>query len=146
MPDHPSKNRKEYSVRINSRVRELLKELISRSGFTGPGEYVFCKRDGSRRASIRTSFEKARESAGLEDVIFHHLRHTAASRIVMAGGTLYDAKEHLGHQSVAMTERYAHLSPEHMRKVAELTIPPVSVTRLSREGAAVAAGQRADST
>ena len=42
--------------------------------------------------------------------------------------TLYDAGQHLGHRSFAMTERYAHLSPDHMKKVAELTIPPTSIT------------------
>ena len=49
--------------------------------------------------------------------------------------------ESLGHCSSATTERYAHLSPDHLMKVADLTIPPVSVTRLSRGQAAAEAGQ-----
>lgn len=130
--DYLSKNREEYYVRMNRRVREVLLEVRNREGFCDPEDIVFCLRDSSGRKSIRTSFEKARKAAKLGDLRFHDLRHTAASRIVMAGGTLYDAAQHLGHRSSAMTERYAHLSPDHMRKVAELTIPPVSVTRLSR--------------
>ncbi len=44
----------------------------------------------------------------------------------MGGGTLYDVTKHRGHQSSAMAESYAHLSADHMRKVAELTIPFLS--------------------
>ena len=133
VPDHLSKNREEYYVRMNRRVREVLVEVRNRGGYTGPKDYVFCLRNGARRRSIHSCFDRAKKRAGLSDVHFHDLRHTAASRIVMAGGTLYDVTKHLGHQSSAMAERYAHLSPDHMKKVAELTIPPVSVTRLSRE-------------
>lgn len=133
VPDHLSKNREEYYVRMNWRVRELLLEVNDRGGFTQPEDYVFCLGNGGRRRSIHSSFDRAKKRAGLPDLHFHDLRHTAASRIVMAGGTLYDVTKHLGHQSPAMAERYAHLSPDHMRKVADLTISPVSVTRMSRE-------------
>jgi Phage integrase family len=44
---------------------------------------------------------------------FHDLRHTFASQWVMSGGDLYLLKEILGHKSIAMTQRYAHLSPAH---------------------------------
>jgi hypothetical protein len=42
---------------------------------------------------------------------FHDLRHTFASRWMMNGGDLYVLKEILGHKSITMTQRYAHLSP-----------------------------------
>ena len=62
----------------------------------------------------------------------------------MGGGTLYDVTKHRGHQSSAMAESYAHLSADHMRKVAELPIPPVSVPRLSRGRSAAAAKDTTD--
>ncbi len=40
----------------------------------------------------------------------------------MGGGTLYDAQALLGHRTAAMTVRYAHLSPDHMKKVADYTL------------------------
>ena len=48
----------------------------------------------------------------LDDVNFHTLRHTFASWAVMRGVSL---KELLGHSSLAMTMRYAHLAPERLR-------------------------------
>jgi len=48
-------------------------------------------------------------------VNFHTLRHTFASWAVMRGGTLKELQELLGHASLAMTMRYAHLAPEHLR-------------------------------
>ena len=46
---------------------------------------------------------------------FHTLRHTFASWAVMRGLTLKELQELLGHASLAMTMRYAHLAPEHLR-------------------------------
>jgi integrase len=56
----------------------------------------------------------AREQMGMKDdfeFIIHALRHTCASRLVNAGMDLYVVKEWLGHSSIQVTERYAHLNP-----------------------------------
>ena len=121
VPDRLSKNRRSYVVPMSPTVREALRGLSERAGFTGSEDFVFCKRDGSRRRSIRTAWDHACEKAGLQNLRFHDLRHTAASRIVMAGGTLYDARQHLGQRTAAMTQRYAHLSADHQERIAELT-------------------------
>jgi integrase len=68
-----------------------------------------------RTRSIRTAFENAVEGAGLEDLHFHDCRHHFASWFVMRGGSLQALKEILGHATLAMTMRYAHLAPEHLR-------------------------------
>ena len=46
---------------------------------------------------------------GLEGVTFHTLRHTYASWLVEAGVDLYTVKELMGHSTLSMTERYAHV-------------------------------------
>jgi integrase len=64
---------------------------------------------------IKTAYNNAVEAAQLDDVTFHTLRHTFASWAVMRGVTMKELQELLGHSSLAMTMRYAHLAPEHLR-------------------------------
>ena len=86
--------------------------VITLSGL-GPREHgpVFTYR-GAAIQHIQTSFESAREKAGLIDVRFHDLRHTFASRLVQGGVSLYDVKHLTGHKSMEMVQRYAHLAPD----------------------------------
>ena len=64
---------------------------------------------------IKTAYNNAVAIAKLDDVNFRTLRHTFASWAVMRGVTLKELQELLGHSSLTMTMRYAHLAPEHLR-------------------------------
>ena len=77
---------------------------------------MFTGKDGDPYKSVKRSFATALKKAGILDFRFHDLRHTFASHLVMAGVDLTSVKELLGHKSLAMTTRYAHLSPSHKRK------------------------------
>ncbi len=55
------------------------------------------------------------KAAKVPDFHFHDLRHTFASWAIQLGATLPELKDLLGHNSLAMVMRYAHLSPEHLR-------------------------------
>ncbi|MBA8680471.1 tyrosine-type recombinase/integrase [Stenotrophomonas tumulicola] len=63
---------------------------------------------------VRDSWANARAACGLQHVRWHDLRHTCASWLVQAGVPLHTVSEVLGHSSMAMTRRYAHLAPEHL--------------------------------
>ena len=52
------------------------------------------------------------------EFILHALRQTCASRLVNAGIDLYVIKEWLGHSSIQVTERYAHLAPQKLAHAA----------------------------
>ena len=65
--------------------------------------------------SIRTAWERAVERAKLDDFHFHDTRHHFASWFMMQGGSLLALNEILGHASLTMTQRYAHLSPGHLK-------------------------------
>ncbi|MBX3349669.1 MAG: site-specific integrase [Nitrospira sp.] len=67
------------------------------------------------RAFLRRSFEPALRRAGIAGASWHTLRHTAASRRVMAGVDLVSVKEILGHRNIQTTMRYSHLDPRHLR-------------------------------
>ena len=80
------------------------------------GEAVFRTPQGRPYRNFRTAFEQAVQRTGLMDFTFHDLRHTFASRLVMAGIDLPTVKELLGHKSIAMTLRYTHLSIDHKQR------------------------------
>jgi len=54
-----------------------------------------------------------------KEFVLHALRHSCASRLVNAGIDLYVVKEWLGHSSIQITERYAHLNPTKLAQAAE---------------------------
>jgi len=63
------------------------------------------------QAFVNTHFTPALRKAGITGACWHTLRHTIASRLVMAGVDLFTVKEILGHRDIATTMRYSHLSP-----------------------------------
>ena len=60
-------------------------------------------------------YEPALKQVGIEGATWHTLRHTFASRAVMAGVDIRTVQELMGHSTITMTMRYAHLSPAHLR-------------------------------
>jgi len=76
-------------------------------------EYIFANRDGKARWDITQPFHRAMESAGIRDFVFHDLRHTFASQLVMSGVDLLTVKVLMGHHDVKTTLIYAHLAPKH---------------------------------
>lgn len=60
------------------------------------------------------------ERRDIKDFHFHDLRHTFASHFVMAGVDITTIKELLGHKTLTMTLRYAHLAPSHQVKAVDL--------------------------
>jgi site-specific recombinase XerD len=67
----------------------------------------------------RRWFEPAVKAAGLTEFSWHCLRHTFASRLVMAGVDIRTVQELLGHKTIGMTVRYSHLAPKHTLAAVE---------------------------
>jgi integrase len=65
-------------------------------------------------SALSKKFRRVADAAGLPGVTCHTLRHTCASRLVQRGVSLYRVKDWLGHSSITVTERYAHLKPDHL--------------------------------
>jgi site-specific recombinase XerD len=53
------------------------------------------------------------KKAGIQRFTWHCLRHTFASRLIIAGVDLRTVQELMGHKTIQMTCRYAHLAPQH---------------------------------
>jgi len=96
------------------------------------GNYVFLRAPGhgaergERIVSPREWFPDAVAEARLEGFHYHDLRHSFASRLVMQGVDIRTVAELMGHKTIQMTMRYAHLAPEHklqaVRKLAAFAV------------------------
>jgi integrase len=86
------------------------------------GSLVFCDAGGGMLTTTltRAPLWRACKKAGLRQIGWHVLRHTFASHLVMRGATMTAVQELLGHSSIVMTMRYAHLAPEAMRETVRL--------------------------
>jgi integrase len=86
------------------------------------GQYVFCAPDGSMltHAQTRWPLKRALKNACLRHIGWHSLRHSFASHLVMRGAPIKSVQELLGHSSIEMTMRYAHLSPDVRRDAVKL--------------------------
>lgn len=71
-------------------------------------------------SNVKTAFKSALKRGGTENFKFHDLRHPFASQMIMRGADLKDVQEILGHKTMPMTLRYAHLSHEHKKKAVSL--------------------------
>ncbi len=90
-------------------------------------ELVFKSKNGRKITKISRTFFRTVNALGLNDnitdprdkVVFHTLRHTFASWLVMQGTPIYTVKSLMGHKTLEMTERYSHLAPDTKRKAVE---------------------------
>jgi integrase len=108
-----TKNGERLEIPINATLRATLQGLVRHLG----SEYIFPDpRTGRPYQDVKNAFKAALKRAKIRDFKFHDLRHTFASHLVMAGVDLTTVKELLGHKSLTMTLRYAHLAPAHKVK------------------------------
>jgi integrase len=104
-------------IPMNDVVRQTLQSLarMLHNPFVFPGE------KGSLRKGIEnTEWKRYLQEAGIENFRWHDLRHTFATRLVMKGVSLYVVSKLLGHHSLVMTERYAHLAPDFLQNAVDL--------------------------
>lgn len=120
-----TKNGRSRTVHLNGRAKEVVQDLLARrdqEARTCGSEYVFPSRQGTKKGYIydlRKPFEKACSIAGVENFRIHDLRHTFASMAVSSGADLYAVQRLLGHQDIAMTQRYAHLAADDLKRATE---------------------------
>ncbi|MEZ6212615.1 MAG: tyrosine-type recombinase/integrase [Phycisphaerales bacterium] len=105
-----AKSRQTRYIHLNSVCITLLQAWRQQS----ESELVFPSPiTGNRFNNIAKAWKALMLRAEIKDFRFHDLRHSFASNLVMKGQDLYTVKELMGHSTIQMTERYAHLAPEH---------------------------------
>ncbi len=103
-----TKSGKAYDVPINNSILDLLKGLSR--GKNSAGRVL-------DTCNLKREWEHAIEASGIKNCRIHDLRHTFASHLAMKGIDLFTISQLLGHADIKMTQRYAHLAPNH-KKIA----------------------------
>lgn len=114
-----SKHDETRRVPMNETVRDILRLRPSRLSSevcfpSGTGETPIDACNYMRRV-----FTPAVKAAKIENLRWHDLRHTFASRLTMAGVDLRTVQELMGHKTITMTLRYAHLSKAHQLEAVQ---------------------------
>jgi integrase len=85
----------------------------------GKGKVFSHLYNSSNTTGAREWFEQALTNARVENFRWHDLRHTFASRLVMAGVDIRTVQELMGHKTIQVTLRYAHLAPRHQLEAVQ---------------------------
>lgn len=112
-----TKGKRPRSVPVDETLHQLLVECHAQS----TAVWVITQPNGNRLCSNSFTYQYFRKfcrDAGVKEIRFHDLRHTFASHYMMNGGNLYELQQWLGHRSIDMTNRYAHLSPAYLQGTA----------------------------
>lgn len=127
------KNGRIRHIPVNNAVREVLMEMLQKESKSG---YVF-NRNGEYIKYWRSlvHLQLAAKRTGIDFKIgWHTLRHTFASWLASRGASMRSIQELLGHSSMTMTLRYAHLEPNVLRETVDLlerpreaSVPGVSI-------------------
>jgi len=113
-----AKNGESRTNPMGERLKAILQEALSVKG-DAPTVLVTEYGKPWTTEGLTNQFQRASCHAGLERLGPHVLRHTYASRLVMAGVDIRTVQELLGHKDIKQTMRYAHLSPSHKRAAVE---------------------------
>jgi integrase len=106
---YTTKGKKTRHIPLNSVALKAFQRLKKGPRASGP---VHLNTDGAPLRGSRDWFEPAVNLAQIENYTWHCNRHTFASRLVMAGVDIRTVAALMGHATIQMTMRYAHLSPE----------------------------------
>jgi integrase len=112
-----SKHGEVRHIPLNAVAVGALKSLLPNMA---KNNFVFISSRG--RGALQGSrhwFERALKEAGVRNFTWHCLRHSFASRMVLAGVDLRTVQELMGHKTIGMTIRYAHLAPAHQLAAVE---------------------------
>jgi len=122
---------KRRQIPINDTLRDMLQGLVRRLDVP----FVFYDPEtGNRFQDVKRSFNTACRKAGILDFVFHSLRHTFASHLVMNGVDLTTVSRLMGHKSLTMTLRYSHLAPNHLTSAVNVLNSSMSIsTKLAQE-------------
>lgn len=113
---HDTKNKERRLLPLAHYALQLMEEQNKTRNMAS--DLVFSSPSAPQRPwDSRSAWEAALKRANIENFRFHDLRHSCASYLAMNGASLAEIAEVLGHKTLQMVKRYAHLSEAHTAKV-----------------------------
>ena len=119
---HETKNGERRVIPLRGRAWELITAMHERWTKKDEEErckYIFSSEQKCQPIEIKTAWENALIRAKIQDFRFHDLRHTCASYLAMNQSSIAEIAEVLGHKTLQMVKRYAHLTEAHTHSVVE---------------------------
>jgi integrase len=113
---HETKNGERRRVALAGLALELLRNHAEEKTDNAPLLFP-SERKPEQPIDLRKAFNNALKVANVQDFHWHDLRHCTASYLAMNGASLAEIAEVLGHKTLAMVKRYAHLSDSHVSNV-----------------------------
>jgi integrase len=114
---HETKNGERRILPLVNYGFELLNAHATKHQPYKGDDFVFPNKFGTAPIEIKKCWNTALKKAGIDEFRFHDLRHSAASYLAMNGASLAEIAEVLGHKTLSMVKRYAHLSDAHTATV-----------------------------
>ncbi len=132
-----TKSGRNRTVNMTEEVLNILRSLPQGQH----GELVFPNTKGKKRREMSKTFQRTVDGMGMNDGVtdikqkltFHSCRHTCASWLVMSGVPLFTVQKILGHSTISMTERYAHLAPKEFKAAVNLLEKGIKDSRAIRD-------------
>jgi integrase len=115
---HETKNGERRTVPLRGLALKLLQEYLEQKG-QDVGLVFPSKENINKTMDLRFPWENALKKAGIKNYRFHDNRHSCASYLLMNGASQPEIAEILGHKTLHMVKRYAHLSEGHALGVVE---------------------------
>lgn len=110
------KNDEERSVPMVGELREIMEaHMASQRSPRGDEDPVFSRKEGLPFTSYRKLYQTAAEKAGLKQIRFHDLRHSACSAMITSGMPEPMVQRIMGHKSASMTRHYTHIHADQLR-------------------------------
>jgi len=119
-----TKNNETRYAPMTGAVRDMLKRRMPKDDESrNPNDLIFTDDNGEQIKEVSKSFERVVDRLGFNEgvtdarqkIVFHSLRHSFASWLAIQGTPIFTIAKLMGHKSISMSERYAHLTPDHKR-------------------------------
>jgi site-specific recombinase XerD len=118
-----TKNKKERIIPMNLIMETLMMNRFNKVKNLYNNDYIFYRVIGIKLNEdyVSKQFKKAVRDTGLnENIHFHTLRHSFASRLIQKGASVFVVKELLGHEDIKTTQIYSHLKTENLAEAVNL--------------------------